>query len=367
MNKIILYVITFFMILGGVDYALGSKYKIGAKFEDGIKAMGALGIGMIGIYSLAPVCTRLLAPAFKYMGMIFKIDPSVFASLLLATDMGGYQMANALTANRQMALFSGIILASSFGATISFTIPLAIGIIEKEDQKYFSQGVMAGLISIPVGAFAAGLWQKIGMLTLLKNIAPILIFAVLLAIGLIKIPEKLMKGFNAVGRIIVILSIIGLLLQGLNSILGIKLIKDIAPFDETMTVVGKISFVLAGAFPMVAVINSIFKNSFRKIGRKIGINSISVVTLLGNLASNILIFSNYKLLNPKGKVICTAFGVSAAFVFGGQLGFVSAVEPEMISPFIISKLVSGLVSIFFADWIFEKNAKEDESIICMEV
>lgn len=366
MNKIILYFISFFMILGGVDYAFGSKYKVGNKFEDGIKSMGALGIGMIGIYSLAPVFTRILAPVFKNMGMIFNIDPSVFTSLLFATDMGGYQMANALAANREMVLFSGIILASSFGATISFTIPLAIGIIEKEDQKYFSQGVMAGLISIPAGALVAGLWEKINIIILLKNIAPILIFAVLLAIGLIKIPEKLMKGFNIVGRIIVVLSIIGLLLQGLNSILGIKLINDIAPFDETMTVVGKISFVLAGAFPMVAVINYVFKNTFRKIGRKIGINSISVAALLGNLASNILIFSNYKLLNPKGKVICTAFGVSAAFVFGGQLGFVSALEPEMISPFIISKLVAGLVSIFIAAWIFERNAKKDELITCME-
>lgn len=355
MNKIILYIITFFMILGGTDYAFGSKYKIGAKFEDGIKSMGALGIGMIGIYSLAPVFTRISAPLFKNMGIFFAIDPSVFTSLLFATDMGGYQMANALAANKQMALFSGIILASSFGATISFTIPLAIGIVEREDQKYFAQGVMAGLISIPVGAFAAGLYQKIHIVILLKNIAPILIFAVLLSIGLIKIPQKLMKGFNIVGRTIVVLSIIGLLLQGLNSILGIKLIKDIAPFDETMTIVGKIAFVLAGAFPMVAVINHVFKNTFTRIGRKIGINSISVAVLLGNLASNILVFSNYKSLNPKGKVICTAFGVSAAFVFGGQLGFISALEPGMINPFVISKLVGGLVSIFLGAWIFERT------------
>lgn len=366
MNKTILYVITFFMVLGGIDYAFGCKLKVGIKFEEGIKAMGTLGLGMIGIYSLAPVFTRILSPLFRSMAAVLGIDPSIFTSLLFATDMGGYQMAKALAANKQMALFSGIILASGFGTTVSFTIPLAIGIIEKDDQKYFAQGIMAGLISIPVGAFAAGLYQKINILVLLKNIAPIVVFAILIVAGLFRIPDKLMKYFNIIGRIIVILGIAGLLIQGVNSILGIKIIKDIAPFNETMTIVGKISFVLAGAFPMVAIINYVFKNTFTKIGRKIGINSISVALLLGNLASNILIFSNYKLLNPKGKVICTAFGVSSAFVLGGQLGFVSALEPEMMSPFIVSKLVAGLFSIFLASWVFQRSTEGNQLNTCME-
>lgn len=352
--------------MGGLDYAFGKKFKVGIKFEEGIKAMGALGLGMIGIYSLAPVFTKILSPGFKWLSSISHIDASIFTSMLFATDMGGYQMANALAANKQMALFSGIVLASSFGTTISFTIPLALGVIEKEDQKYFSQGVMAGLISIPVGVFAAGISQGINVIVLLRNTAPILVFAILLAIGLVKIPNKLIKGFSVVGRVIVILSIVGLLLQGVNSILGIKLIKDLAPFNETMTIVGKISFVLAGAFPMVSVINHVFKNSLTKIGRKVGINSIAIAALLGNLANNILIFSNYKFLNPKGKVLCTACGVSIAFVFGGQLGFVSALEPEMMTPFIISKFVAGLVSIFLASWIFDRDAKLDEINTCVE-
>ena len=37
---------------------------------------------------------------------------------------------------------------------------------------------------------------------------------------------------------------------------------------------------------------------------------MSLASILGNLASNLLIFASYKEMNPKGKVICTAFGVS---------------------------------------------------------
>lgn len=76
---------------------------------------------------------------------------------------------------------------------------------------------------------------------------------------------------------------------------------------------------------MLALINRIFKNSFEEIGEKLGINSASVAGILGSLASNLLVFGTFKEMNPKGKVVCTAFGISGAFVFGGQFGFVSGV------------------------------------------
>lgn len=109
---------------------------------------------------------------------------------------------------------------------------------------------------------------------------------------------------------------------------------------------------------MLALINRIFKNSFEKIGEKFGVNSVSVAGILGNLASNLLIFGTYKEMNPKGKVICTAFGVSGAFVFGGQFGFVSGIAPEMLGAFIISKLTAGIISIVLAVWLYEREIKE---------
>jgi ethanolamine transporter len=138
------------------------------------------------------------------------------------------------------------------------------------------------------------------------------------------------------------------LIQGTDVILGIQIVKGLANFSEVAFVVVKIAFVLAGAYPMLELINRIFKRSFEKIGDKFGINSISVAGLLGNLASNLLIFGTYSEMNPRGKVICTAFGISGAFVFGGQLGFVSSMAPSMLGAFIIAKLAAGIVSIVLA-------------------
>ena len=358
MDKFILYLIGSFFVIGGIDYILGSPLKLGGKFEEGIKTMGVLGIGMIGIYSLAPILSNSLSTAIIPICTVFHLDPSIFPAAFLAMDMGGYQMASKVALTKEMGLFSGVIIASTLGGTISFSIPVALGMLSKEDEKYFSKGAMIGIISIPIGCLVGGLWQKINFSILLWNLVPIFAFAIILVIGLLKAPKVLMKAFNVFGKLIMGLSVIGLLLQGVDALLRIKLISGLAPLSEATFIVGKIAFVLAGSYPMLALINRIFKNSFEKIGEKVGINSVSVAGILGNLASNLLIFGTYKDMNPKGKVICTAFGVSGAFVFGGQFGFLSGIAPEMLGAFIIAKLTAGTISIVLAAWLYEREAKE---------
>lgn len=360
MDKFVLYIIGIFFILGGIDYIVGSPFKIGGKFEEGIKTMGALGLGMIGIYSLAPILSNILAAVIVPISKVLGLDPSIIPSAFLAVDMGGFQIAGELASTKEMGLFSGIIIASTLGATISFSIPVAIGMISKEDERYFSKGVMIGITSIPFGCLAAGIWSKINIGTLIWNLLPIFIFSVLLGIGLLKFHNVLMKGFNIFGKLIMALSVLGLLLQGVEAIFQIKVISGLAPLFESTYIVGKIAFVLAGAYPMLEVINRIFKEGIEKIGEKFGINSFSVAGILGNLASNLLIFGIYGKMDPKGKVICTAFAVSGAFVFGGQFGFVSGIAPEMLGAFIISKIIAGIISIIIALWLYEreyKNAK----------
>lgn len=157
MNKFIMYLIGVFFIIGGIDYILGSPLKLGGKFKEGIKTMGALGLGMIGIYSLAPLISKFLSTAIIPLCKVLHLDPSIFPSAFLAVDMGGYQIATKLALTKEMGLFSGVIAASTLGTAISFTIPVALGMISKEDEKYFSKGAMVGIITIPIGCFAAGL------------------------------------------------------------------------------------------------------------------------------------------------------------------------------------------------------------------
>ncbi|MCH5139037.1 ethanolamine utilization protein EutH, partial [Clostridiaceae bacterium UIB06] len=98
-----------------------------------------------------------------------------------------------------------------------------------------------------------------------------------------------------------------------------------------------------------------FKKHFEKLGERIGINAVAVTGLIGNLASNLLVFCIFKDMDAKGKVLCTAYGVSGAFMFGGQFGFVSGVAPEMVKGFVISKLIGGICSIPVALWIYNRQ------------
>ena len=349
-----MYAIGICFILGGLDYIFNNKFGIGDRFCEGIKAMGPLALGMIGIYSLAPIMGEAISKVVVPISSAFKIDPSIIPASILAVDMGGWQIANLITSNKEMALFSGIILASSLGATISFSIPLALGMIVSEDYEEFSKGTMAGFISIPIGAFAGGLAMGMSLWHLLWNILPIVIFSILLSIGLIKFPKILVNLFTVFGRFVVILGMVGLVLVGVEVLIGVKVLKSLTPFAESMHVVGKIAFVLAGAYPMLAIINKIFEKSFIKLGEKVGINSYSISGLIGNLASNLLIFGTYKEMDSKGKVMCAAIAVSGSFVFGGQLGFVSGVAQQMVLPFIISKFIGGAFSLLLSYNLFNE-------------
>lgn len=281
--------------------------------------------------------------------------------MILAIDMGAFQLSQSLALSPQMAKFTGVIIASTLGATISFSIPLAIGIIKKDDHNIFAKGIMCGIITIPIGALVAGILMDINLNTLMLNLIPIILISILLSIGIIKIPEKLILGFSIFGKLIVILSIIGLIIQGVSSIVGIESVNGLMPINESLAVVGRIALVMAGAYPMLEVLKKIFKKQFEKIGSVVGLDTCSIGALIGSLASNIIVFGEFSSMNEKGKLICTAFSVSGAFVLGGQMGFVSSQAKDILVIYIISKFISGITSIILANFLFETE-KNKESL-----
>lgn len=100
-------------------------------------AMGALGLAMVGMTALAPVIAMLLGPVIIPVYEMLGANPSVFAGSILAIDMGGFFLAKELAGGDVAAwLYSGVLLASMMGATMVFSIPVALGIIEKKDRRF---------------------------------------------------------------------------------------------------------------------------------------------------------------------------------------------------------------------------------------
>ncbi len=357
MNEVILYLILLFAILGCLDKITGNRFGLGKEFDDGFMAMGNLALAIIGIYALAPVISsglsRIIAPIFSLIGA----DPSIFPASILACDMGGYISAIKLANTKEIGLFSGLVLSSMLGATIVFTIPIGAGTIEKEDYPFFTKGILAGMVTIPIGCIVGGLMSGISFQVLLPNLMPIIIMASLLAIGLMKWPDKMISAFNLFSRIIVTIGTIGLIISIIHKLTGITLVNGMESFTEGLKIVGSIAIVLSGAYPMMHVIIKVFKQPLSKLGKRIGIGEKAVAGLIVALANNIPAFILMKDMDNRGKIICSAFAVSGAFTLGGQLGFVASVDKTMIVPFVASKLTAGISAVVLV-FILTKDMKE---------
>lgn len=235
-NEIIMYIMMFFMLIAAVDRILsqfgGSARFLGklgksiegsgGQFEEGFMAMGALGLAMVGMTALAPVLAHLLGPVIIPLYEMLGANPSMFAGTLLACDMGGFFLAKELAGGDVAAwMYSGLILGSMMGPTIVFSIPVALGIIEPTDRRWLALGVLAGIVTIPIGCIAGGLvamysgveinGQPVAFTfaLILMNMIPVIIVAVLVALGLKFIPEKMINGFQIFAKFLVALITIG--------------------------------------------------------------------------------------------------------------------------------------------------------------
>ena len=133
-HEIIIALMAVFALLGALDRILGNRMGLGEKFEEGIQAMGSLALAMVGIVTLAPVLASLLKPVVVPVFSLLGADPAMFAGTILACDMGGGSLAREMTADPQAALLGGVLTGSMLGATLVFTIPVALGILHKEDS-----------------------------------------------------------------------------------------------------------------------------------------------------------------------------------------------------------------------------------------
>ena len=61
-NEIIMYIMVIFMIIGAVDHVIGGKLGLGEQFEEGIMAMGSLGIINGWDHHLSPHFGKFIEP-----------------------------------------------------------------------------------------------------------------------------------------------------------------------------------------------------------------------------------------------------------------------------------------------------------------
>ena len=369
-NSVVMLIMMIFMLVGAIDKIMGNKFGYGEEFENGFNAIGGLAMSMAGVVAAAPLLADVLGPIITPVYTAIGADASMFATTLLACDMGGYPLAMQMAANESIGSFAGLILGTMMGPTIVSTIPVALGIISKEDRDYLGAGVLAGMITIPIGCFVGGIAMNamtdysMGIGEIAINLVPVIVIAALIVAGLWFAPAKMIAGFNVFGAGVTIVITALTAIAVFQQITGIMLpyfdvmsVDDgsgLSPLNQGLLVCGQIGIVLIGAFPMVKWITKTFGGALEKVGKALGINETSSAGMVANLANNIAMFNIMGDMDPKGKLLNVAFSVSAAFVIGDHLGFTAGVDQTMVTPVIIGKLVGGITAILVANILAPK-------------
>jgi ethanolamine transporter len=353
----IMTVMAAFALLGGLDRIFGCRLGIGKEFERGILTMGPLALSMIGVIVLSPALADLLRPVIVPVYRFLGADPAMFAGTLLACDMGGGSLAMALTNDVRAAYLGGVLTGSMLGVNIVFTLPVAMTMMTEVDRPYAAKGMLCGILTAPVGILLGGLTAGYPLVMVLRNLTPIVLIALLIALGLRFAERAMIRGFVWFGYGITALITVGLVAALIERITGFTLIPGMAPIADGFLMVGDIAIVLAGALPLVSLLSRVLRKPLRALGRRMGMEEIAMAGLVASLANSIAMFGTVKDMDERGKVVNMAFACSAAFVFGDHLGYTAGFAPSLIPALIVGKLAGGVAAVAVA-WLLTREKKE---------
>lgn len=396
-GTVVVYIIMICAFVGCIASVVKPESELGQQFVAGIDSIGPIFLPVAGIMASAPYLTAFVSTVFGPAYSVLGADPAMAATTFIAVDMGGYQLADALAQTREswiMAMMTGYMA----GATIVFTIPVALKMLEVRDRKYLALGVMSGLLAIPIGVLVASAiialsnpvirevvstnaeatyqlalsWSTIGF-----NLIPLIIICVALAAGLKFKPDAMIKGFIVFGRVMESALKIVFVLVVIEYFTGIfttvfggfgfdSIIADDEDIFRALETSGAIGMMLCGAFPMVYLIKRYLAKPLAKIGGMFGLSSDATAGLLAASANVLAALAMVKDLKARDKVIVMSFAVCCAFLFGDHLSFTANFQPTLIVPVLAGKLVAGICAIAFAYLLAVKKAealeKEDEAL-----
>lgn len=342
MNQAIMICMAVGALLGGIDRILGNRFGLGEKFEEGFRLMGSVGLSMAGIICLTPVIANVLGGAVTKLFSAIGVDPGMFGGIL-AIDMGGYQLAMGLAQDPQVGSFAGILVSAIFGCTVVFTIPVGMGTVGEAGRPLFSKGLLMGLIAMPAALFLGGVLCGLGVGQTIWQCLPVLAVSALLLVGLVKWPDRLMRGFSAFARVIQIVCTIGLTLGAIQYMTGWNLLPGLAPIAEAMEAVSAIAIVMLGSMPLAELVRRRLQKPFAWVGRKAGLNDVSTTAILVGAVSVMPALVMMKDMDDRGKVVNAAFLVCAASALSAHLGFTVSAAPELVTPLLAAKLLGGLL------------------------
>lgn len=363
-----------FSVVGIVDTLFcKDKLGLGPEFKKGLEMIGPLCLSIVGIISFAPAIAWVIEHSLGLLYAQMGLDPSMAVSMILAMDMGGYQVAMSVATDPLIGTWAGTVYGAMMGATVVFSIPVGLATIQKKDVSVFAKGILFGIAAVPFGSFVGGVMLGIPVGTVLLNLIIPVIFSVIIIVCLALWTNgtiKVFKGFsifiNAFSLIALAFAMVKDLILSPISATGAFDISTtpffnlISPTAEGIGVAGAVGLVLSGALPLVYCLNKALKKPLSKLSNKIGLTEIGMLGFLLSAANNMATFAILDKMKEREKILNVAWAVCGAFIIGDHLAFVASVDSSAIGAMMLSKLIAGVIAVVIAA-LFTMKLKDNPS------
>ncbi len=392
LGQIIIWIIMACAVIGVIGAIRDEKHGIGKEFMTAFEQLGIIFIPFAGMLASMPYIEKFVI--FAFGGLFEKIgaDISIAGALIMAPDMGGYQITESLAQSPETWVIA-LFVSYCSGPIICYSIPMGFSIIDKRDHKFFGLGIMAGILSIPFAVMAMTLLVKLtgtpvretisntapsdfhllyswGQIWI--NMLPILVFCLILALLLRFFIDIMVKAFLVFGRFLDIAIKIVLVLSIVEYFTGIfsklfsgwafaPIIADAEDQFRALENAGYIALMLAGAYPMIYLIDKYFGKALQKLGAKCGFTEHGSIGIFATCAEQIAMFGIVKKMIPEDKVKVVALSVCGSWILGAHISITANFQPSLLAIILIGKIIGAAVAVCFALWLAVPMARKLES------
>lgn len=344
-SEIIMIIMAVFFVLGAFDRLFGNRFGLGAEFERAFGLMGTIALSVLGLMAGAPILAKALNYVIEPIFGLIGADPAMFPGILMSCDVG-YPLSKIMAHDQDIALFGGLIVGSVMGNIVSFVIPVGCGLIKKSDYRPLAVGILAAYVFDPLACFVGGLMMGLSAKILLINLAPVIMIAVIIIIGLLKKPDATIKVFRYFAKLIMAVITLGLCAAAVEAMTGFTVIPGMNPISDGFKTVGTIILSIGGSLPLLFVLRRVLKRPLEKLGGLLGINNVAVLGMVISLTSIVPGYTSFGEMNTRGKIVFAAFTAAASAAFGCHLGFTAATDQSIVAPMLCAHAIAGVLAIF---------------------
>ena len=211
------------------------------------------------------------------------------------------------------------------------------------------RGILWGIVAMPAALAVGGLLAGLPVPSLLANLWPVLLLCAILCLALrfaqracIRVLSGLGLFVRAAGIVLFCIVVAGVFVPEWS------MVPDTLVF-EALTIALKCTVVVCGSTVACGLLLAHCGGIVDKLAGRLGMNRYAVAGLFVSVASSLSMLPLYSRMDPRGKAANAAFAATGAFVFGGQLAFVSSVSTgNVVAAYVACKLVGGILAVWLA-------------------